>query len=393
MYSRRLNLVVNPMISRNYLLRLPTEMIQYIAYLLPKDIDVVHFSLCCSLLAALILPAQSSVWCARFGDTYDFYEEHSSAELRVEYQTRAIVLSQEINFKFDQTEAETLWLEVLRDMLLESYSCSKLSESIPKTFQRLRDVLRQCDFLRRPISGYGLRKRTRPSDLFCGVQLRSASLALETFMSFRYLRSDYNVGVAYAFDAGAAIPFVDIRKLDLESILHTRNFWLRHLLNPDEATFYTPFASSQPCYRPRAWENLVIKNSRLAHNCLRLEPGGGPLNWPPLFEAIIPTQGQDTNRIYYRGMQVTHGSFDNTLYLARGFVESIHVPQGGFPDWCRICFILYRSNYVKLTNLPVTTSAKSAGYEDRWFVEEWPPLDISMDFECMVTKESYFLVE
>jgi hypothetical protein len=69
-------------------------------------------------------------------------------------------------------------------------------------------------------------------------------------MAFYCLRNDYDIGAVYSFQVDIGEPLVNIEKLDLEKILHIRNFWLRHLLNPNEATFYSSYTSL--CQRPKA---------------------------------------------------------------------------------------------------------------------------------------------
>lgn len=64
-------------------------------------------------------------------------------------------------------------------------------------------------------------------------------------MSYRCLRTDYDIGSVYSYGSTSNEPLVSITKLDLEKILHIRNFWQRHLTNPDEATFSAHLRTSQ----------------------------------------------------------------------------------------------------------------------------------------------------
>lgn len=148
------------------------QIIQRIAYLLPTDSDIAHFSSCCKSLAEQTIPAESSIWRQRFGDIYDTSPDRSSAELKVEYQIRAVVLAQSISFKQGEKESQTLWLTVLRDMILESFHLAgQKTDGGAKTLRRIREALRDSEFLNRPVSGHGLKQLERPSELFCAVQL------------------------------------------------------------------------------------------------------------------------------------------------------------------------------------------------------------------------------
>lgn len=87
-------------------------------------------------------------------------------------------------------------------------------------------------------------------------------------MSVRCLRRDYNIGKVYSYQTDIKTPLVDITKLDLEHILHIRNFWLRHLMNPDEATFYDSFTSLPECHRPKGWRGFPGKGQAISEHWL-----------------------------------------------------------------------------------------------------------------------------
>lgn len=124
----------------------------------------------------MILPAESTVWRSRFRDLYDTPRDRSSLELKHEYKIRAIVLSQKISFSHGEHDGQTLWLKVMQNMLLESLSLpSENKQSTSKTFDHIRRVLFESDFLNRPVSGYSKTELPPPSDLFCAVQLVSGA--------------------------------------------------------------------------------------------------------------------------------------------------------------------------------------------------------------------------
>lgn len=150
------------------------QIIQEIAYFLPTDFDVINFALSCSSIAHKILPSDSSIWRYRFRDLYDIPEDRSSNELKIEYQIRSIVLSQNVDFSHGQHEKQTLYLEVLKDMLIEYHTLlTKNKQSTSRTRSYIRKILGSSEFLNRPTSGYGDKEPAPPSDLFCAVQLVS----------------------------------------------------------------------------------------------------------------------------------------------------------------------------------------------------------------------------
>jgi hypothetical protein len=89
------------------------------------------------------------------------------------------VLSQKINFRYGQKKEQTLWLEVLRDMILEALESAPTDEhTASKLLEQIRKTLQNSEFLNRPVSGYGDTNADAPSDLFYAVQLVSPSPAI-----------------------------------------------------------------------------------------------------------------------------------------------------------------------------------------------------------------------
>lgn len=81
----------------------------------------------------------------------------------MEYQIRALVIRQPIDFKQEASERQTLWLEVLQQMVLEALTLPLKSDA-SKTYERIRDMLTTSELLEHPL-------RETPSELFCAVQL------------------------------------------------------------------------------------------------------------------------------------------------------------------------------------------------------------------------------
>ncbi|OOF97676.1 hypothetical protein ASPCADRAFT_513362 [Aspergillus carbonarius ITEM 5010] len=365
---------------------------------------------CCSSLAAKTLSTQSPIWRRRFKDLYDVPRHYSSNEIKIKYQIRAIVLSRPINFQYGQKEKQTFWLEVMRDMLLESNE-----KTISKNLERIRCLLLGSVFLSRPVSGYGQKEADRPSDLFCAIQLCLTDLALDPLMSVRCLRTDYDIGAVYTYGVETR-PVVNSNKLDLEKILHIRNFWLRHLLNPGEATFCASYSSLPSSYKPTPWGKVApveasapwlgydscihpypvslgkLENrqtcadldghwTQVGFMSLQIKPDPNPLNWPPLFETIIPVDYSNSQRSYFRGVRKSSGSIDERLCSVRGFYEPIPIPQGGFPGWCRICFAVYERDPNDLPPAATYDTTEPATDEYAWlFQEGWPPSDLEAEF-------------
>ena len=132
---------------------------------------------------------------------------------------------------------------------------SKLSaeDTLPsKNIERLRDIFSGSEFMNRPVVGYGKRFLKSPTDSFAAVQLSLTHLALDLEMNFRARRTDYDIAVVYKYGLPTPPIFLP-KRVSLESLLHIRNFWKRHLTNSDEATFYDSFRALSANQRPKAW--------------------------------------------------------------------------------------------------------------------------------------------
>lgn len=98
----------------------------------------------------------------------------------------------------------------------------------------------------------------RLSRSYLAIQLAATYLALDLRLSFRSLRTDYDLRIVYACDSSITAPPItasdDGESIDLYQVLHIRNFWKRHLTNPDEDTFYRTYHNLPEILRPKTWE-------------------------------------------------------------------------------------------------------------------------------------------
>lgn len=108
-----------------------SKLVQHIACFLVDDADLSSFTSVCTSVAYQVLPSHSSIWRRRFEDQYDLPRGHNSAEIKIEYQTRAIVLAQKISFRYGEKEEQELWLELIKTLHLESYRSRTISDPRP----------------------------------------------------------------------------------------------------------------------------------------------------------------------------------------------------------------------------------------------------------------------
>ena len=132
---------------------------------------------------------------------------------------------------------------------------------VSRNLSRIKEAISSSDFFNRPVTGYGLRWPTPPSDFFTAVQITLTYLALDLQLAFRSLRTDYDIAVVYGYGS-TAMPIVSQGEAKLGQVLHIRNFWKRHLTNADENTFYNSYRTLVANQRPKGWTtNLKARPS------------------------------------------------------------------------------------------------------------------------------------
>ncbi|KAJ5745518.1 hypothetical protein N7520_010700 [Penicillium odoratum] len=362
---------------RSPLLDLPNEILQIIASLLPHDCDVVRFALACKETKTRILGREgpnAEFWRTRFVQKYDVPKERTSYELLMEYQTRSIVLRQEIDFQQNNFAQQDLWLQVIQTMLYEVLSLPLQIGTMSKTYERIREAIRCSRFLSRPKV-----KRRKYSEHFCAIQLCLTALSLDSTVSPAGYRTDYNIDVVYSYTIEPNGPFIGHENLNLTGLLQMRNFWTRHLLSSAEGTFYNSFSNLADDLKPKGRKMDGSKSTHLSHSwigyysclhpipstleelqrrqtcadldthwdqvdilSLEIESQSDEGYWPSEFDVLIPRlEGPGIKRFYFAGHQNTLGASIGAANPMFGFMEPIETHYGGFPGWSRICFVIY----------------------------------------------------
>lgn len=120
--------------------------------------------------------------------------------------------------------------------------------------------------MNRSVVGYRTGSQA-PSDSFAALQLWLTHIAISPEMNHSALRTDYDIAAVYKYGLPSSQIFAP-GKVYLEPLLHIRNFWKRHLTNPDEATFYHSFKGLPPGRRPKAYSPGLSTNSDLGTHWL-----------------------------------------------------------------------------------------------------------------------------
>ncbi|KAL5332443.1 hypothetical protein BJX70DRAFT_392987 [Aspergillus crustosus] len=372
----------------NPFLRLPAEIIQHIAYLLPTKGDIVRFVACSSDLAARILPAESHIWRRLFRDTYDDLPHRSSVDYKIDYQIRSIVLSRSVTFAYGEQERQSFWLKLLVDMLHEGLvATQEQGFVVAKNFQALQDALMGSDFLNRPVNGYMMRKLDPPSGMFVTVQLYITYMALDPLMAVDCLRTDYDIGVIYCIPRHQTgigtfyTSYMGLPQYHRPSATVTKNGSMS--TRTDFPLTWLGYESTTPDLDPRqTCADLAGHMVEIEHIILQLEQHPDAENWPKLFSDYFASfSGCPQHKpTLLRGIQTYHGSAGTRSTPVRGFVEEVRC-TGLWAVWWHICFVAYERPPELLLD---GNSGQGSG---SLFNEIWPLVDINADFTSIYMYE------
>ncbi|CAI7641800.1 unnamed protein product [Penicillium glandicola] len=358
--------------AQSRLLKLPNE--ARIACFLPTDRDVLHLSQSCKEMWNKVFESESAIWRDRFGKHYDTAPGRTSRELKIEYQIRAIVLASPIQFKEEENDRQSLWMEVMQTMLEEALKLPIAPGASSKTLQRIRETLESVDFLSE------FQKEETSSQLFYALQLCLTSFALDPTVTEPCRRTDYDIRQVYSCAEKVGRAFVDHDNLDLAKLLNLRNFWQRHFLNVSELTYQESFSGLPTEMKPKVQKDNPTKIFKLSpswlgyyscmhplsdlykmnerQTCADFETHGDSIDimtlelkpsfehfWPEECNMIIPlASGRDIKRTYFDGKQRAYGGPYEAGNHVFGFTEEIVVPHGGFEGWTRVCFTIVEAD-------------------------------------------------
>ncbi|KKZ66146.1 hypothetical protein EMCG_08118 [[Emmonsia] crescens] len=384
-----------------------------IAILVPEDSDLCRMARTCHYFAEAIIPPNSGVWRTRFLDKYDHPPlGKSSEEVGIEYKRAS-------------------------NSSTESYGTHPYQQGdeacVSRNHARIKGAIMTSDFLNRPIVGDDLNYPITPSQPYLAIQLAATYLALDLRLSFRSLRTDYDLKVVYGCDStttpGPPITALyDGEDIDLYQLLHIRNFWKRHLTNPDEDTFYKSYHNMPEIKRPKAWEEGFGNKGSLGNPCIHPLPitsadlqdrqtcadltshwdstcalllklstttTNASTTWFPLFNETYPINPHmnPSSRTYFRGTQSldhnhhhAHGNNNNSNndnsdqprhHPTRGFTETCPA-QAGIPGWRRICFVIYEINpefFLSAVDDNEEEEEKEEDEEEGWQPWSWTTVD------------------
>ncbi|OAL34522.1 hypothetical protein AYO20_06152 [Fonsecaea nubica] len=269
------------------------QILNKIVTFLPDDQDLHNLMLTCTTFAYALTSSRSAIWRQRFNSAFDWPFIVDMTEFASAYQLRKFVLQNFVEFTDPDDERLQIQLEVLRDMLLESYN-------------------QQSTLLPRPSTSRNL--AAFASVVISHLLLSPASRMASTVRSSR---TNYDLAIVYNWGSPLTLlypkekgkgkdkgeenegltrnrtrnkrhrdrlrrppqPSRPTHKLDTRSLLHIRNFWHRHLIQTAKGSGARDILT----------ENTYAKMAReLMRHGITPKPWDRPLAEGPLLQ--IPTE-------------------------------------------------------------------------------------------------------
>ena len=240
------------------------------------------------------------MWKARFLQKYDYPIIKGPYEFRIAYQLRAVTLPRFGDLGFETKDKAKILLTILKDMVLETYNKPDALHASPRVSP---NILAFSDAMKSEWMVHFLATRLFARDyqhpygrlpnnkLFDVLQVVFSYLVLNRSpMAFQVGsdKTDYDLAVVYNWDHPLSLLFRDLPfrdwnapvgakgfipikwlfKLDINSLVHIRNFWHRHLTESKvmggEETFVNMAAGlAEVGISPKSWTQPLQQPSKL----------------------------------------------------------------------------------------------------------------------------------
>jgi hypothetical protein len=250
------------------------QILNEIVSYLPDDKDFINLRRCNKLLNSALISNKSAIWKQRFLSIYDYPAIDKQTKFKLAYKIRRHFHTGSASFPNALPLQRKLQLEILRDMIIEAYSHQNAWEPVPSKSKNLaviasprnapymQDIL-NCFFY--PDSGnpkyrelYG-----QPHGLFDALQLVLSHLLLSPKSQYAHAvqssRNNYDIAIVYNWGAPLELLYRLVKlegrvhlkrdgtgrpntsnsirdqyksrmELNLNALLHIRNFWHRHFI-------------------------------------------------------------------------------------------------------------------------------------------------------------------
>ncbi|OCL01286.1 hypothetical protein AOQ84DRAFT_404160 [Glonium stellatum] len=373
---------------------LPIELNKEIVGHLERDHDICAFRLVCRNTNYAVDGDGMSFWRYRFRQYYALGSAAiSNTRLKRAYQKRRRWLNKGtgVEFKNGQTDHEIKTMEVLRDLINESFSGEIYDDKFGRPTCRnlfalehfVRSSKNFTDVNRLGPRGASLSPQLAVLQLMCAHFMLDENVVKEDVYSF-------DVSQKAVYESAKVAPifhgFNDLQ-VNMEWALHVLNFFRYHMMRESENTLYAPFHDLSDLQKPLAWKKKLRDSSHTlggdwmgtyayldrqeiqriranppgleifmdknvdsgrAIQCLRLEFVDNEITWPALFERHLrskPRPQHAKTRAQHKSGSPAIGEpvsfrfegtgFDEEKFFASGWLNPLP-PQQGIPGWQRM---------------------------------------------------------
>ncbi|MCJ1382641.1 hypothetical protein MMC17_005754 [Xylographa soralifera] len=249
---------------------LPPEIIDRVAFFLPRDRDICNLDSTCLQTHAAISHPRSGIWIQRFSEIFDIPASiwGVGVNFQSEYKSRQWIRKLLKKFQIpvvggiDAINNEDVIIEYIRELIDDSFAVASsygsyhIGKRVLKNIKHLAEVTVNSFFL-----DNSMRFASNEELSFPQLQLYRlilTHLALDERAKVPHC-FEYSQKAVYGHPLDFPLfkdePFK--RELNLNNLLHIVNFFKYHITNQDEHSLHAPFHALLDDEKPKAWDSPV----------------------------------------------------------------------------------------------------------------------------------------
>lgn len=242
---------------------LSLELNEQIATFLHTDRDACNFRLICHATNAAVDSYRCGVWRDRYAQRYDMPEKKGGREISMLYKLRSKLLRKSAKFMIGQEPREIRCMEILRDLVVESYAhlpIGRKAKHLSNNLREIQNFVQRSDMLRMVF--YSLQEKSNINPLLQTLQLVLTHLQL----NIPSVKASPALGFAYSqfavYSHPDDFPLFNANgtwQISTNLLVHIANFFKHHLTQKGEDTLYKLFSRLKEHEKPKAWKSRLVQ--------------------------------------------------------------------------------------------------------------------------------------
>ncbi|KAL9101466.1 MAG: hypothetical protein Q9163_003281 [Psora crenata] len=233
---------------------------EHIATYLGSDKDICTYTLICPEAHNAVHSYSCVVWKATFAKRYDVPPGKTGKDLMLLYMTRrmALWMGSRKGFHKGHTADEVRCMDVLRDLIVESYANTSVKQRGKPTSNNLESLLhfvKASNLLENIV--FGVHRSDHQSRFLQTIQLLLTHWQLDLSIRSRAQGFGYSQQIVYGHPAKVPMFFDRKGTVNVEYLLHIVNFFKYHMKTETENTLYPLLCDLSICERPGAWDSQL----------------------------------------------------------------------------------------------------------------------------------------